>query len=273
MGYPQPDPDKYTLGGQSFWRLNTLLTSDGDMYQSSQGSGGFAIGPDSDIAKVNIAYFDDQVPGLMNQIAISPDRPFTGLMFARNKTDYLPAKRPGRFLIWPNDLYNTSWRITGDWNLNPYNRIDFETPVLDVVEYFSPIALNAGRNNKTYQYDTLPIVPQDPDNPGGGTNMIIIPYYGRKYANVTFHNTDDGALSDFAVLGLNFKPGAGVDAGTTHLIQDVAPVPAFGKVNIKVLSTLHGMFDALVIQLTPGNSTVGPTTPLPLRITVSDHQD
>jgi len=60
MSYPPPNPDQYALNGYKFFRLNTPLISDGDMYESQQGANGFAIGPDSDISKVNIGYFDEQ---------------------------------------------------------------------------------------------------------------------------------------------------------------------------------------------------------------------
>ena len=53
MSYPPPNPDNYALNGYKFFRLNTPLTSDGDMYESAQGGQGFAIGPQSDLSLGN----------------------------------------------------------------------------------------------------------------------------------------------------------------------------------------------------------------------------
>ena len=74
MSYPQPSADQYAIKGYQFFRLNTLLTSPGDIYQSQQSGHAFAIGPESDISNVNVAYFDDQVPNFMAQTVISPQR-------------------------------------------------------------------------------------------------------------------------------------------------------------------------------------------------------
>src|SRR5688572_10301119 len=111
MTYPPPNPDLYAVSGQGFFRLNTALLSDGDIYESQQGSHGFAIGPESDISKVNIAYWDETQPRLMNQISISPTRPFPGKFVAVNdEAEYAPSGRPARLLIWPEELYNADFR-------------------------------------------------------------------------------------------------------------------------------------------------------------------
>jgi len=154
VSYPQPNFDQYALNGYKFARLNTPLISDGDIYESQQGAQGFAIGPDSDISKVNIAYFDDQVPRFMNQVAITPERSFPGFFAARNEVNYVPSNRPGRILLWSDELYNNTW------NPAPFEvggRIDFEVPVLDVIQYFAPAAqsMNQGRNDKEYWYDFI----------------------------------------------------------------------------------------------------------------------
>ena len=266
MAYPQPDADKYSIGGQKFWRLNTPLSSDGDIYESQQGAGGFAIGPDSDIAKVNIAYFDDQVEGFMNQIAISPGRPFAGTMYARNEALYVPSKRPGRFLIWPDDLYDSTWRITGDFNVDPNNRIDFITPVLDVVQYFSPIGLNAGRNDKKYQYNTIPV----PDV--GGIYVLVVPYYGRRYANFFFSSTV-GPLSEVAIYGLNYSQSGDIPfPDNLKALRAHAAVAANAPFNDEILASTDGMYDALVIKITPGNGTFTNVSPIQMRIVTSDQE-
>lgn len=269
MGYPQPDPDQYTLGGQTFWRLNTLLVSDGDMYQSKQGSGGFAIGPDSDIAKVNIAYFDDQVPGLMNQIAISPQRPFGGTMFARNSSQYLPSQRPGRFLIWPDEIYNPDWR-PGDFDPGNY-RLDFITPVLDVVEYFAPIGLNASRNDKEYLFQELP----DNANAAGGGAIwgLLIPFYGRRYASIFTENFDTHMTVQQHIYGLTYCESSSVLTGDSGLVEVQAFTPMAAAAIKVIKASISGMFDALFLKFTYGsdNGETG-TSDVVIRVRVSDQE-
>lgn len=230
MSYPQPNFDQYALNGYKFARLNTPLTSDGDIYESQQGAQGFAIGPDSDISKVNIGYFDDQVPRFMNQVAITPERSFPGFFAARNEVNYVPSNRPGRILIWSDELYNNTWNPNF---IDVAGRIDFEVPVLDVVQYFAPAAqsMNSGRNDKEYWYDFIP-APPSVDAPNAWT--LVIPFYGRRFFNMNFVS-DFAQLADIQVTvqGLHYKPGTANTAATTlHLIGDIPPGGGIPFVNV-----------------------------------------
>ena len=62
MSYPQPNADQYAINGYQYFRLNTLLSSPGDIYESAQSALAIALGPESDISRVAVAYYDDQVP-------------------------------------------------------------------------------------------------------------------------------------------------------------------------------------------------------------------
>lgn len=246
MSYPQPDPNKYAIGGQKFWRLNTPLLSDGDIYESEQGAAGFAIGPDSDISKVNIAYFDDQVSGFQNQVSISPQRPFPGTMYARNDSTYVPSNRPGRFLIWPAEFFRADERPEG-FQPNTH-RFDIVTPRLDVIEYFSPLGLNAGRNDKEYRYQFIPFGPSV-EGDVVNTWWLQIPFYGRRYASIEFFNANIGGATgvSISVHAVTFATLTGV----TSQRQIVAPVAVASGVeqNTPVRSSTMGMFDMLLIKL------------------------
>ena len=279
MSYPPPNADQYSINGYKFFRLNTPLISDGDVYQSQQGAQGFAIGPDSDVSKVNIAYFDDQVPNFLNQIAITPERSFPGLIAAQNDKTYAPANTPGRILIWSDELYNPTWSPSF---IDIAGRIDFEVPVMDVVQYFAPAgnAMNQGRNDKEYWYPFL----NAPANAfGPNTWVIVIPFYGRRYFSMNFQSDGTVQTADIQVTinGLHYKPGTNETAATAvPLIGDSPPGAGFPFVNVPpgfvfnctllssdkstggakwpannnpVIPTLQmaaGMFDALAIQFT-----------------------
>ena len=303
MSYPPPNPDNYALNGYKFFRLNTPLTSGGDMYESAQGAQGFAIGPDSDISKDNSGYFDDQVPRYLNQVAISPERPFPGMIAARNDVAYAPSNRPGRILIWSDELYNPTWSPNF---VDIAGRIDFEVPVLDVVQYFAPAAqsMNSGRNDKEYWYDFLNAPPNEF---GPNTWVIVIPFYGRRYFNMNFQSDATKQLADIQVtiLGLHYKPGSVDTAATTvPLIGDDPPGGGFPFVNVPsgyvynctllssekskagakwpvnnnpVVPTLQmaaGMFDALAIQFsTQANDGIKRDAQNIVRIRTSDREN
>ena len=96
MSYPQPDSNQYAIKGYQFFRLNTLLTSPGDIYESAQSGHSIAIGPESDLANINVAYFDDQVETFMQRTTISPLRAFVGRIDARNDAVTAPVERRAR---------------------------------------------------------------------------------------------------------------------------------------------------------------------------------
>lgn len=243
MSYPPPNPDQYALNGYKFFRLNTPLISDGDMYESQQGAQGFAIGPDSDISKVNIAYFDDQVPRFLNQVAITPERAFPGFIAARNEVNYVPSNRPGRTLIWSDELYNPTWDPSF---IDTEGRIDFEVPVMDVVQYFAPSAqaMNQGRNDKEYWYDFIAAPPPPLGTPNAWT--VVLPWYGRRYFSLTWQNMQPVPVS-LLLLGLHYKPGtASTAAIQTPLFSGVIPPFTGSDTHILRASTV-GTFDALAV--------------------------
>ncbi len=303
MSYPQPNFDQYALNGYKFARLNTPLISDGDIYESAQGAQGFAIGPDSDISKVNIGYFDDQVPRFLNQFAITPDRPFPGLVAARNEVTYQPSGRPGRTLIWSDELYNNTWSPSF---IDIAGRIDFEVPVMDVIQYFAPAAaaMNSGRNDKEYWYDFL----NAPANEfGPNAWVLVIPFYGRRFFSMNFVSdaTVQVATINVSILGLHYKPGTNETAATTMpLIGDSPPGGGFPFVavpsntlfncvllasektnggskwlqgNNPVVPTLQvsaGMYDALAIQFfTDATDGIKRTAQNTVRIRTSDREN
>lgn len=265
--YPQPSSDAYAINGYKYFRLNTLLSSPGDIYESAQGGFAFALGPDSDISKVDVAYFDDQAPNYMNMTSIGPGRSFVGRIDARNEVTYQPGGRPGRILFWSDDLYDPAFRPAG---FNPnQNLITFVQPRLDVIEYFQdPPTLVPARNDKTYQFQS-PLT-----GISGNAGYLMIPYWGRRYAFIEITNKQ-GFDTDFGVFGVNFALKSGtIDAPASSFTQvtpllTVAPVATGVQVIKKVTSLADGMFDMLMLQF----NTIGPDFhPVvgPVKVMVSD---
>lgn len=252
MSFPPPNANQYATGGSGFFRLNTTLTSDGDMYSSEQGAHGFAIGPDSDISKVNIAYFDAQVDRRMNQIAISPSRPFPGFVAAANEGGlYVPSNRPGRILIWPDEIYNPNWLPGNDDTIptDTAKRVDIEVPILDVIEYFSPSPIATSRNDKIYYMQDLPL----PKAPAVApiTWFYQVPFYGRRYACVNFQPRLSGgatvSLSAFGVVYRLLGDQSDVSIETT-LIGSVG-VPNGTVFEDEITSSTDGTYDAIYVAL------------------------
>jgi hypothetical protein len=282
MGYPQPSSNRYAVGGAKYFRLLTPLTSPGDIYESEQSGHALALGPQSDVANINVAYFDDQVPTFVNQTQLGPRRSFVGRIDARNTDTYAPTNRPGRVFFWPADLYDPSYvPLLG----GSASQVTFITPVLDVIQYFSPQpSMVPTRNDKTFRFTDVPF---DIDPEGGREGWLIIPCWGRQSAIIRCSNftsgevqlrvrgvnyfVNDAALAQECSIGtfnLDPLPLVGPLGGPVQLLLNSNPTTPDNTSSVLDRIRLSaGVFDALAIFI----SVVEPDGPTPLTVTVSDY--
>lgn len=256
MSYPQPSSNDYAIKGVQFFRLLTELASPGDIYESEQSSHALALGPDSDVANVNVAYFDAQVDTFVTLTQIGPPRSFTGRIDARNSDTYAPTQRPGRILIWPSDLYDPTFLPT-NFEVGQ-DSLTFVTPVLDVIQYFKPqSSLVPGRNDKTFRFTEIELT--DLRNA-----FIIVPFWGRKYASCRILNNSASDLA-WAVTGITYFTNPDNKAIETE-IERVDSIAINVQHTTLVRAAQHGVFDALMLEVNL-NEGVGST---PIEVVMSD---
>lgn len=250
--YFQPDSDLYCIDGYQFFRLNTLLSCPGDIFESKQGGHAFCIGPESDVAHVAMAYYDDQVSTYVNQTQIGPERAWNGRIDARNDAKYTPAGRPGRIFFWPTDLYDPeyvpSWHGVGVSGV-------YITPRLDVIEFFKPQDIVPARNDRTFSFQEIPV--------GVNGGYVVLPYWGRKTASCRVTNHTTGNVT-WTLYGINYYMNDSAAALETTL--DTGTVAAGAQRAYVVKEGVNGMFDALVVRVVAASSD-GPT---PIQVITSD---
>jgi hypothetical protein len=259
VSYPQPNADQYALNGYQYFRLNTLLSSPGDIYESAQGALGFALGPESDISRVAIAYFDDQVPTTMtNQTVISPDRSFVGRVDARNEVTYQPSGRPGRVLMWSGDIYDQTYVPSAAVGYVPGQPILRIRPRLDVLQYFRDMpSLVPARVDRQYDFQSYQLVL--------GTNWIVVPTYGRRYGYVQIANrpTVPPVAPTFRVIGVNYGIGPVFHMETVIFSGALAPGAQINVNDFLGAGGIgSGMYDAVVFTAEGDH--------MPMRVYLSD---
>jgi hypothetical protein len=258
MAYPQLNPDQYAVNTYGFIPFSTPLSSPGDIYESPQSGGAFAVGPNSDIANVRMAYFDDQAtPGFMQFVTLSPRRALVGTVNARNEASYAPSARPGKILFWAEDIYDPNYRPTGF--VANTDHIEFIAPVIEVYEYLKmPTSLGPARIDKEFVFQNY--------NFNAGVFYLVVPYYGRKYCYVNFTNRNQTTPNTMGIVGVNY---AITQDGSAHPYHQETTIRVAAAVNSNIgvtqiiRASANGMFDALVFSLTNAG-------PAPLRITMSD---
>lgn len=258
MSFPQPQADPYAVNNYGFFRLFTPLSSPGDIYQSTQSCHAVCVGPNSDIANVNVAYFDDQVkPTFLQTMTISPTRSFVGALNARNDATFTPANRPGRIMFWADDIYDPNFRPRG-FNL-ANDTIEFVAPMFDVIQYFAPqTSLVPARSDKSFVFQNYNII--------GGVQYLVVPFYGRKYCYIQFTNRQAVLPITFGILGVNYaitQDGTSNPYTQETVIHAPAAVAVGVSVTVIITAQAVGVFDALVFSV----NNIGPA---PLRIEMSD---
>lgn len=269
MTFPQSVADQFAINGFQFWRLNTPLSSMGDLYESAQGALAFALGPNSDIANFRVSYFDEMRAGGVGTILLSPDRSFVGRVDARNEVSYIESvARAGRVLISVDDIYNTAWRPADfdddTWELVP--------PELDVIQYFiNPPSLIPQRSDKTFRFQYL----QPPIN-GAKRTFIGVPAYGRKSGTISIKNYTASTIANVGVFGVKFFLTSNA-LGTTYsvaaegTISAPADLAGFGQRLVQFTSQTQGGWDYIYIGL--GGDITKPYVAgsiVPISITLSD---
>lgn len=256
MPFAQPSADLAARAGADVFRINAPLSSPGDIYESTQSAFGFALGPQSEVSRVEVAYFDDQASDNMAQFTLTPQRAWTGRVDTRLDATYAPSSRPARILIWCGEIWNTGYRPTGFDSER--DTIEFFAPQLDVLQYLLP-----GPMPKPYRADKQMLFQRLPF-PADGLLNLVLPFYGRRYGSLMFENLTGDALTG-QVLGVNFGIG---DADIEKVI-DTINIAAGADDTTIVRTNSVGMFDALLLQV--GFIGAGATTgPIAARILFSD---
>lgn len=270
MTFPQPSSTQPVKDGQQFFRLNTLVESSGDMYESEVSALAFVLGPESDISRVRVTYMDpDNLPTQVSQAIISPDRSLTGLVSAYNTETYISSfaqthPRKGRILISIDEYYNPRFRPgLFDAGGAGTDSITYVSPRLDVMQYFKPLpSVVPPRSDRlmTFQYMALPVV-------AGNASWLMVPTYGRKSGFLTFNNLDGINTVTVTVTGVKFQPTSlGVPAGGSQgTIMAANPLITNSAAQVKYLASTMGLWDYFAIQL--GNYA---GAAMPISITLSD---
>lgn len=293
MTFPQPSADTAAIEGGQYFRLNTLVSSMGDLYESAQGAHAFALGPDSDIASARISYWDASVARGVNSIQLSPDRSFAGLVAARNETTYIKSSgRPGRILIGIDDIFNTTFRPLQLFNglatpeavgrsFDPaLDTIDFVQPTLDVIQYFAnPPSLIPQRSDKTRRFQYVHVAPQ-PAN--FGISILAVPMYGRKSGYINVKNLAGidplGVQLGVVRLSTSGGPPASAPVGAVQaVLRPFESVFSGAAITYKFRASTDGLWDLLLIELGGGNVITGPSFgytggAVPIIVTLSDDQ-
>ncbi len=256
--------------GHETFRLFQGVQSSGDIFEVNASSKAFCVGPQSDLCSYRLSFFDKQAGNNIEEMDLAVGNPIIGRTDAKLATSYPLTALPARILVTPNDLVDNAFLPTA---FTPAN-LDFvfarPLPFVDIISYLSePAGFAPGRADRTFFYPfiTVGIAPQ--------AVYFILPYYGRRYANISVVNRNTSGVLDYTldVLGVNLSAGTtfSAPAGRSKASEKTLGVlsAAAGVTDdLVITAAADGMFDLLSIRLTAAGAILDEDSTL--RIVVSD---
>ncbi|HZJ67685.1 MAG TPA: hypothetical protein VFD36_29480 [Kofleriaceae bacterium] len=260
---------------QEFYRLKQVIQSPGDIFELNESAKAIYIGPDSDLAEVQVTYFNPDEPDSLETAVVSVNGPLVGRLDSLPSTIVSSTGQPARILVSPVDIVN-----------NDYNDPDQDGILRHIVpaKIDLLVALKAlpdipqTRADRTIRLSRVPYI--------DATTDIIVPVYGRRMmtVNLTTNNTG-GTVSFLAVtlthggknrprylsgaitlpgLPVDYPEGyvirasndlgkgfAGLNSGS-YLNYESLTKTQTGSVDENPLNKVRGQFDLLIIRLDTG---------------------
>lgn len=253
MSYPQPIASQEIAEGQEFYRLKTRLDSSGDAYELNVSAKAFAIGPESDVARCRVTYYDP-IHGAQS-IIVGVGAPFVGRVDSNPQAVY-PNGVPGNIIITPEDIIpDRAALITAFTGVDTdFDIIGFAQPKLDFVAYLSEPGQIPLRRADFVQRGALSIHNHLADDyAGSGTTYLFVPFYRRKYASFKLRN-NMGATYAVEIRGIGLlNSGISSGGGTTRVQRSTL----IGPTNVLEANTLaaevrvsaYGAWDYLGIAI------------------------
>jgi len=265
MALQQTFSPRAVIGGQEFYRLFQPLESAGDIFEIDSSIKAVALGPQSDVADLQLTYFDEQTGNRINEAFLSPQVPFIGRLDTLLFQNIPSSSTPARLQVTTRDIVNNTFTMRAGDPDNDLVAVRIK-PSIDLLGYLSdPPALPRARVDRQYFF---PFVVNAADI----GLWYILPYYGRHYGHVQFINTNFAAAVTYTldVYGVQFSAGADVTNGDGKqgetLLGTITATQ--GQTQNLIFGLCEGLFDMLAIRLT---STIGTFDPdSTLRVTVSD---
>lgn len=266
MSYPQPQAAQEVLDGQNIFRLKTSVESSGDVYEINTSSKGFAIGPESDLSRARITYFDPSQSLRSESLVVSVDNPFDGRIDSRISEKYPVANVGARILVSPDEIINNEIESNLPFGLDHTNGFfSIIKPILDLQCFLGNPSFGPRRRSPRVVRGKIGF-----DNGASGGNaaasMLLVPCYGRRFASLKVARGYTGAFgsadNQVSLIGLSFLNEATNFGGTdpkAFAVEIVAatniphlPTGGVGSqaAVLEYRASTDGHFDYLAIRFT-----------------------
>lgn len=185
MTFPQTSSILALQDSQEYWRLFTTLESAGDIFETESSVRAVVVGPQSDIARARIIYYDKQNPNIANELIVSVDKPFLGRLDALGSLQYQTGDR-ARLLISSADYgpppvgTNTFRPPTAPAPVaSPADpAILIVDPKIDLLFYLeNEPAYVPPRVDRVHQFEQV-------GNTTGDQQWFLVPFFGRRFFDV-----------------------------------------------------------------------------------------
>ncbi|MDX1421488.1 MAG: hypothetical protein R3322_00020 [Kiloniellales bacterium] len=210
--------------------MSTLIETSGDLYTADSSLRAIALGPNSDVAQVQLTYIDANNRLRSGSIILDARKALVGRLDALLTQQYSSGQR-GQLFITLLDWMPPAGFQPNDFLANDF--LSMITPRLDLLGYLKeqPTYISA-RADAVWEFDTVQNAPGAP----APQTWYGVPAYGRRTLDVGFKLIDNDLAmpdADITVFGINFTSTYEADFTDTgyqqeQLAQQLTIVPGDG---------------------------------------------
>lgn len=256
--FPQTKASTRVQRSQDFWRLQTDVLHHGEVYEIDTSAKVFAIGPESDVPRVQLAYFDPQQQGQVSLATVSIEQPFIGRLDALLGETFPAGRVPGQILATPDILLNPNHRSRGITTINE----SWILPRFDLLGYIrEPNHLPTKRSDFVHRGN---LWVREPDSGGTAEHTILVPWYGRRFFEITFQAFDpQQPTENVEILGATFTRLKDGQLSEEQIIAPAVMNVGTGTGELTrhtVKASNDGRHDYIVVRVTGDDNTASAQT-------------
>jgi len=251
-------PTPYILNGQQVFRLFQEVYTAGEIFEWDQSVNGIAIGPNSDLARCRLTFYDSLINAHnVDEAIASVYSPWSNLLAANEQDNFANLPYNGRIIVSLIDPILTT--LPEDANVGVQ---DIVQPRLDLIGFSGTPHRLADQGRADLRHSgTVQFIPIGGGNFGGV--QVTVPAFGRKAGSVTVANYKQ-LNATLSVTGISMMEGAELAAAAPNEGEQqkaqtiinagvVLPTggisPEFDTLTIRWSASANGFFDYIKVLI------------------------
>lgn len=258
------NPTNAVKAGEEFFRLKREILTPGDIFEMDQAARAIYIGPQSDIAEVQVVYANPDEPLGLESAIVAVNGPLVGRVDALMAQKVSSTGQPSRILISPVDIVKSDYVRPTNAVGGPPKRTSNVPVLIDVMCALKTLpAIPEVRADKTFRFPQVPFEAPAGAAANDGSTDLVLPIYGRRMISVQIVSAS-GVSYIASFYGVALQPGLDtVPAFLGSYTQAGASIEITRNIVVRASQSIQG---SVAPQTSPIDEVCGQTDLLVINI-------